>query len=160
MAGQTGALSTGDAVPDFDLPASGGRRVRLSDLRGRPFVLYFYPKADTSGCTQEAREFQQVLDGSGARSVTVIGVSRDPIEAIDKFSAKYDLTFPLATDEPGALLEAFGVWVQKSMYGRSYMGVERSTFLIGADGRVAQAWRKVKVPGHAAAVTAAATGIG
>ncbi len=157
MAATTTALGIGDAVPDFDLPASSGRRVRLAELRGKPFVLYFYPKADTSGCTQEAKEFQEL---AGTSSVPVIGISKDPIKAIDAFAGKYALGFPLASDEAGTLLEAFGVWVQKSMYGRRYMGVERSTFLIGADGRVARAWSKVKVPGHAAAVMQAAGALG
>jgi peroxiredoxin Q/BCP len=136
-------------VPDFDLPASGGRRVRLAGLLGKPFVLYFYPKADTSGCTQEARDFQAALDAAGPKATPVLGISKDPLRAIDAFARKHELRFPLVSDETGALVEAFGVWVQKSMYGRSYMGIERSSFLIGADGRVAQAWRRVKVPGHA-----------
>ncbi len=138
-------------MPDFDLPASSGRRVRLADLLGRPFVLYFYPKADTSGCTQEARDFQAGLDAAGD-ATPVLGVSKDPMKAIDAFAKKYDLRFPLVSDEAGVLLEPFGGWVQKSLYGRSYMGIERSSFLIGADGRVARQWRRVKVPGHAAEV--------
>ena len=145
-------LSIGDAVPDFDLPASSGRRVRLAGLLGKPFVLYFYPKADTSGCTQEARDFQSALDAAGRTAIPVLGISKDPMKAIDAFARKHDLRFPLVSDETGSLVEAFGVWVQKSMYGRSYMGIERSSFLIGADGRVARAWRRVKVPGHAAEV--------
>ena len=149
-------LGIGDRLPDFDLPASSGRRVRLSGLLGKPFVLYFYPKADTSGCTQEAREFQQALDQEAEHAIPVIGVSRDPLAAIDAFAGKFELRFPLATDEAGTLLEPLGVWVQKSMYGRSYMGVERSTFLVAADGRLTRIWRKVKVPGHAAEVMRAA----
>ena len=152
MTDDTARLAPGDLVPDFDLPASGGRRVSLAALRGKPFVLYFYPKADTSGCTQEAKAFQELLDGS----IAVVGVSKDPIKAVDAFARKYALNFPLASDETGALLEAAGVWVEKSMYGKRYMGIERTTFLIGADGRVAQAWNKVRVPGHAAAVREAA----
>ena len=144
-------LAVGDSVPDFDLPASSGRRVRLAALLGRPFVLYFYPKADTSGCTQEARDFQAGLDAM-KDAAPVLGVSKDSVKAIDAFAKKYDLRFPLVSDETGILLEPFGVWVQKSMYGRSYMGIERSSFLIGADGRVARQWRRVKVPGHAAEV--------
>ena len=150
-------IAAGNAVPDFDLPATSGKRVRLAGLHGKPFVLYFYPKADTSGCTQQAKDFQEALDAAGKAAIPVIGVSKDPVKAIENFARKYDLRFPLASDETGILLEAFGVWVQKSMYGRIYMGIERSTFLIGADGRVAQAWRKVKVPGHAAAVLKAAS---
>ena len=149
-------LGVGDRLPDFDLPASSGRRVRLAALLGKPFVLYFYPKADTSGCTQEAREFQQALEGEAQHAIPVIGVSRDPLAAIDAFAGKFDLRFPLATDEAGTLLEPLGVWVQKSMYGRTYMGVERSTFLVDAGGRLARIWRKVKVPGHAAEVMLAA----
>ena len=159
-AGTKVGLSVGDAVPDFDLPASAGRRLSLADLRGRPFVLYFYPKADTSGCTQEARAFQDALDGMEHDPVPVIGISKDPMKAIDAFASKQDLRFPLATDEAGTLLEAFGVWLPKSMYGRSYMGIERSTFLVDADGRVARLWRKVKVPGHAAEVMQAAVALG
>ncbi len=149
-------LGIGDRLPDFDLPASCGRRVRLAGLLGRPFVLYLYPKADTSGCTQEAREFQQALDDAAGDAVPVIGVSRDPLKAIDAFAAKFELRFPLAADEAGTLLEPLGAWVEKSMYGRSYMGVERSTFLLDQQGRLARIWRKVKVAGHAAEVVRAA----
>ncbi len=145
-------LTVGDAVPDFDLPASSGRRVRLAGLLGTPFVLYFYPKADTSGCTRQARDFQSALDATGANAIPVLGVSKDPLRAIDAFARKHDLRFPLVSDETGGLVEACGLWVQKSMYGRSYMGIERGSFLIGADGRVARLWRRVKVPGHAAEV--------
>jgi peroxiredoxin Q/BCP len=156
----TDTLSAGNAVPEFDLPATGGRRVRLADLRGKPFVLYFYPKADTSGCTQEARAFQEALGRTDAQAIPVIGISKDPMKAIEAFAAKYDLRFPLASDEAGTMIEAFGVWVQKSMYGRSYMGTERSTFLVDAAGRVARLWRKVKVPGHVAEVMQAAAALG
>ena len=154
----TGGLSPGDAVPDFDLPASGARRVSLAGLRGRPFVLYFYPKADTSGCTQEARAFQAILDAT-PDGIPVIGVSKDPMTAIEAFAKKADLRFPLAADE-GGVVEAYGAWVPKSMYGRTYMGVERSTFLVGADARLVRAWRKVKVPGHAAEVMKAGMTLG
>lgn len=149
------SLTEGDAAPDFSMPATGERHVRLKDYAGRPLVLYFYPKADTSGCTKEACAFQEALPQLGALGLDVIGVSRDPMKALEKFAAKYSLTFPLASDE-GAVTEAYGVWVEKSMYGRKYMGIERATFLIGADGRIARIWRKVSVPGHAAAVLAAA----
>ena len=159
-AGATGGLFVGDPVPDFELPASGGRQLRRADLLGRPFVLYFYPKADTSGCTQEARAFQEALDAPRRPAIPVIGISKDTMKAIDAFAAKHDLRFPLASDGSGKLLEAFGVWVQRSMYGRTYMGIERSTFLIDAGGRVARLWRKVKVPGHAAEVMQAATDLG
>ena len=156
MSELTSPLGIGDRLPDFDLPASSGRRVRLAALLGKPFVLYLYPKADTSGCTQEAREFQQALDEAAGDPAPVIGVSRDPMAAIDAFAVKFALRFPLAADEAGSLVEPLGAWVQKSMYGRSYMGVERSTFLIDAQGRLARIWRKVKVPGHAAEVMQAA----
>lgn len=142
----------GDKAPDFRLAASGGRTVALADYAGRPLVLYFYPKANTSGCTAEACAFQEALPQLGGLGVDVIGVSPDAMKPIENFAAKYSLTFPLASDPDHAVAEAWGVWVEKSMYGRKYMGIERSTFLIGADGRIAEAWRKVKVNGHAAAV--------
>jgi peroxiredoxin Q/BCP len=152
------SISEGDTAPDFTLPASGGRSVSAASLKGKPYVLYFYPKADTSGCTKEACAFQEALPQLGKLGLEVIGVSRDPIPALDKFAKKYGLAFPLASDEGGSLTEAYGVWVEKSMYGKKYMGIERSTFLVGADGRVMRAWHKVKVDGHAAEVLAAARG--
>ncbi len=150
------SLAEGIAAPDFELPASGARTVSSALLKGRPYVLYFYPKADTSGCTKEACAFQEALPQLGQLGLEVIGVSRDPIKALDKFAAKYSLAFPLASDEAGALTNAYGVWVEKSMYGRKYMGIERATFLVDADGRIKRAWPKVKVEGHAAEVLAAA----
>ena len=149
-------IDQGDAAPDFSLPASGGRTVSLAAMRGRPFLLYFYPKADTSGCTKEACAFQEALPQLGKLGLEVVGVSPDPMKTIEKFAAKYNLTFPLASDEGKAAAEAYGVWVEKSMYGRKYMGIERSSFLIDGTGKVARAWRKVKVEGHAAEVMAAA----
>jgi len=149
-------LQEGDPAPDFDMPASGGRRVSLASCRGKPFVLYFYPKADTPGCTREACDFQEALPALGATGLEVIGVSPDPIKPIEKFAAKYNLTFPLASDADKSVAAAYGTWVEKSMYGRKYMGMERSTFLIDAQGRIAKIWRKLKVPGHAGAVLAAA----
>ncbi len=149
-------IQIGDAAPDFDLPATGGGRVSLAARRGRPFVLYFYPKADTSGCTREACDFQEALGSLGKGAVPVIGISRDPMKAIESFAAKFDLAFPLASDAEGGVVEAYGVWVEKSMYGRTYMGIDRSTFLVDAAGRIVQAWRKVKVPGHAGIVLKAA----
>ena len=149
------SLTEGAQAPDFTLPASQGRTVSAAALKGRPYVLYFYPKADTSGCTKEACAFQEALPQLGGLGLEVIGVSRDPVRALDKFAAKYGLAFPLASDEAGALTEAYGVWVEKSMYGRKYMGIERATFLVGADGRISRAWPKVKVEGHAAEVLAA-----
>ncbi len=150
------SLAEGTKAPAFKLPASGGREVSAAALKGKPYVLYFYPKADTSGCTKEACAFQEALPQLGKIGLDVIGVSRDPIKALDKFAEKYSLTFPLASDEAGTLTEAYGVWVEKSMYGRKYMGIERATFLIGADGKIARVWPKVKVEGHAAEVLAAA----
>jgi peroxiredoxin Q/BCP len=149
-------LEAGQKAPEFDLPADGGGRVRLADLRGRPVVLYFYPKDDTSGCTREAIDFAGSLPEFTAAGVTVIGVSKDSVASHDRFKAKHDLPFALASDESGAVVEAYGSWVEKSMYGRSYMGIDRSTFLIDGQGTVRQVWRKVQVPGHVEAVLAAA----
>ena len=146
----------GDAAPDFTMPASQGRTVSLAALRGRPFVLYFYPKADTPGCTREACAFQEALPQLGRIGIEVIGVSKDKLRPIEKFAEKYGLKFPLASDAEAGVAEAYGVWVEKSMYGRKYMGMERSTFLIDKAGRIARIWPKVKVDGHAAEVMAAA----
>ena len=146
----------GKKAPDFTLQATGGRTVSLKGMKGKPFVLYFYPKADTPGCTKEACGFQESLPAFGSLGIEVIGVSPDKLPAIEKFAAKYDLTFPLASDPDNAAATAYGVWVEKSMYGKKYMGIERSTFLIGKDGKVAKAWRGVKVPGHVEAVAEAA----
>lgn len=150
------SVGEGDIAPDFEMPATGGRTVSLAAMKGKPFVLYFYPKADTPGCTKEACAFQEALPQLGGIGLDVIGVSPDKMPPIEKFAAKYSLTFPLASDETKAVAEKYGTWVEKSMYGRKYMGMERSTFLIGADGRIAKAWRKVSVTGHAAAVLKAA----
>jgi peroxiredoxin Q/BCP len=150
------SVQEGDAAPDFTLPASGGRTVSLSAMKGRPFVLYFYPKADTPGCTTEACAFQEALPQLGKVGLEVIGVSPDKRKPIEKFADKYGLKFPLASDEDHAVAERYAVWVEKSMYGRKYMGMERSTFLIGGDGKIARAWRKVSVTGHAADVLKAA----
>lgn len=154
------SLQDGDAAPAFTLAATGGRTVRLQDYAGKPFVLYFYPKADTTGCTKEACAFQEALPQLGHLGLDVIGVSRDPMKALEKFAEKYGLTFPLASDETGEVTEAYGVWVEKSMYGRRYMGIERSTFLIGPDGKIAKIWPKVSVTGHAADVLKAAKALG
>ena len=150
------SVQEGDAAPDFTMPASGERTVSLSALRGKPFILYFYPKADTPGCTKEACAFQEALPQLGAIGLDVIGVSPDKIKPIEKFAEKYGLRFPLASDETKEVAERYGTWVEKSMYGRKYMGMERSTFLIGADGTVKKIWRKISVPGHAEAVLKAA----
>ena len=149
------SITEGAAAPDFAMPATGGRTVSLAGQRGRPFVLYFYPKADTPGCTKEACAFQEALAGLGEVGVDVIGVSKDKMTALERFAAKYGLAFPLASDESG-VAEAYGAWVEKSMYGKHYWGMDRSTVLVDAQGRVARVWRKVKVDGHAAAVQAAA----
>jgi peroxiredoxin Q/BCP len=154
------SIDVGSTAPAFELPASGGKTVFSAKLKGKPYVLYFYPKADTSGCTKEACAFQEALPQLGKLGLEVIGVSRDPVKALDKFAAKYGLTFPLASDAEGALTEAYGVWIEKSMYGKKYMGIERSTFLVGPDGKIAHIWPKVKVEGHAAEVLAAAKALG
>lgn len=149
-------LKEGDNAPDFQMDASRGRTVSLAALKGKPFVLYFYPKADTPGCTKEACGFSDALGQFEGAGLTIIGVSRDPVKKLDKFAEKYDLTFPLASDEAGRVTEAYGVWVEKSLYGKTYMGIDRTTFLIGADGKIARIWKKVKVPGHVDAVLEAA----
>ncbi len=154
------SLREGDAAPEFAMPASGGRSVSLAALRGRPFVLYFYPRADTPGCTKEACAFQDALPQLGRLGIEVIGVSKDKIRPIEKFADKYGLKFPLASDAETQVAEAYGVWVEKSMYGKKYMGMERSTFLIDRHGRIARVWQKVKVDGHAAEVAAAARALG
>nr|WP_314527054.1 peroxiredoxin [uncultured Brevundimonas sp.] len=141
-----------DPAPALDLPADNGGRVSLAALRGRPAVVYFYPKDDTTGCTREAQDFTALAPDFAALGVPVIGVSRDTVKKHDRFKAKYDLAVVLASDEDGAACEAWGVWVQKTLYGREYMGIERATFLIDAEGRIARVWRKVKVADHAAAV--------
>ena len=152
------SVAQGDPAPDFTMEATGGRTVSLAAMKGRPFVLYFYPKADTPGCTTEACAFQEALPALGKIGLEVIGVSKDAMKPIEKFAAKYALSFPLASDTSG-VAEAYGSWGEKSMYGKTYMGIDRSTFLIDKEGRVAQVWRKVKVPGHAAAVMEAAQGL-
>ncbi|WP_212374006.1 thioredoxin-dependent thiol peroxidase [Acetobacter persici] len=149
-------LKEGDNAPDFQMDASRGRTVSLAALKGKPFVLYFYPKADTPGCTKEACGFNEALGQFEGAGLTIIGVSRDPVKKLDKFAEKYDLTFPLASDEAGRVTEAYGVWVEKSLYGKTYMGIDRTTFLIGADGKIVRIWKKVKVPGHVDAVLEAA----
>ena len=148
-------LQAGETAPDFTLPGAGGETIALSRLRGRKVVLYFYPKDDTSGCTLEAQGFNALGEAFATADAVVIGVSQDSVKSHDKFRAKYGLTFPLASDEAKAMLEAYGVWAEKSMYGRKYMGVERTTMLIDREGRLARVWPKVKVPGHAEEVLAA-----
>lgn len=145
----------GDKAPDFSMPTSGDGNVSLQALAGHPFVLYFYPKDDTPGCTKEACGFRDALPDFSELNVDVIGVSKDTVAKHDKFAAKYELNFRLASDEDGAVCEAFDVWKEKRMYGRTYMGIERSTFLVDGDGIIRQAWRKVRVPGHVDTVLAA-----
>ena len=150
------ALTTGVPAPSFSLPATDGRQISLDGLKGRKVVLYFYPKDDTSGCTLEAQAFQSLRKDFEAADTEIVGISPDSLKSHDKFRAKYGLDFPLASDETKAMLEAYGVWVEKSMYGRKYMGVERTTILIDRDGKVARIWPRVKVPGHAEEVLEAA----
>ena len=147
-------IDEGGNAPYLTLALSDGTSMDLA-APGAPLVLYFYPKDDTSGCTREAKDFTALAAYFAAAGARVVGVSRDPMKKHDKFIAKYQLAVALASDEEGCIGEAFGTWVEKSMYGRKYMGMERATFLIGSDGRVLKAWRKVKVPGHAEAVLAA-----
>ncbi len=149
----------GEKAPEFEMPATGGRTVSLAAMQGKPFVLYFYPKADTPGCTKQACAFQEALPALGNIGIEVIGVSKDAMAPIEKFAAKYNLSFPLASDTSG-VAEAYGSWGEKSMYGKTYMGIDRSTFLIDKAGKVAKVWRKVKVPGHAEAVMEAAKALG
>lgn len=141
-------LAIGDRAPDFTMPTNGGGTVSLSDYAGQKLVLYFYPKDDTSGCTKEACQFRAQLDELTALNTAVLGVSRCSVEKHDKFVEKFDLTFPLGSDTDGSVTEAYGVWVEKSMYGNKYMGIERATYLIGEDGTIRQIWRKVKVTDH------------
>ncbi len=149
-------VEIGAPAPDFTLPTAGGGTVTLSELRGRKVVVYFYPKADTPGCTKEACGFSDALAGFADGGLTVIGISKDPVSALDKFAGKYGLKIILASDKESDTVERYGAWVEKSMYGRTYMGIDRSTFLIDEEGRVAAIWRKVKVTGHVAAVLKAA----
>jgi thioredoxin-dependent peroxiredoxin len=148
-------INEGDRAPAITVTASDGSTIDLA-APGQPLVLYFYPKDDTSGCTREAQDFTALAGDYARAGVKIVGVSRDPMRSHEKFIGKYGLSVPLVSDEDGRISEAFGTWVQKSMYGRKYMGMERATYLIGADGRVLRAWRKVKVPNHAGEVLSAA----
>lgn len=148
-------VDVGHPAPDFALPGTGGE-TRLSAFRGRQLVLYFYPKADTPACTTEAQDFSRLEAAFRKAGTRILGVSRDSPAAIARFRGKHDLAVALATDEGGGMLEAYGVWVEKSMYGRTFMGIERTTFLIDAEGRIARVWRKVRTRGHAEEVLAAA----
>ncbi|SLN49258.1 thioredoxin-dependent thiol peroxidase [Oceanibacterium hippocampi] len=152
----TAAPGAGDPAPRFSMPTDGGGNVSLEALKGTPFVLYFYPKDDTPGCTTEAIDFTARAADFAALGVTVIGCSKDSVAKHDRFKAKHGLAVTLAADEDGSTCEAFGVWVEKSMYGRKYMGIERASFLVDGGGVIREVWRKVKVKGHVDAVLAAA----
>ena len=153
------SISKGDKLPAFKLPTDDGGSISPAELAGRPAVIYFYPKADTPGCTREAQDFSALVDDFAAAAAVVVGVSKDPPARLGKFATKHDLTIRLASDDTGAVCDAFGVWGEKQLYGRTYMGIERATFLFAADGRLVRAWRKVKVPGHAEAVLQAVRGL-
>lgn len=142
------SVTEGQKAPDFSMATDGGGTVKLADLKGKKVILYFYPKDDTSGCTTQACGFRDELPNFNGADAVIIGVSKDSVKSHDKFKAKYDLPFALGSDEDGDVCEKYGVWVEKSMYGRKYMGIERTTFLIDGTGTVRQIWRKVKVPGH------------
>ncbi|TDR85526.1 peroxiredoxin [Enterovirga rhinocerotis] len=150
------SLEIGSAAPSFTLPDSAGRPVSLESLRGRTVVVFFYPKDDTSGCTAEAKDFTSLKGAFESAGAEIVGISIGSVAGKAKFARKHDLAITLAADEDQAVAEAYGVWVQKSMWGRKYMGIERATFLIDREGRIARVWRKVSVPGHAAEVLEAA----
>ena len=149
-------IAVGNKAPGFTLPRDGGGEVSLADFKGKKLVLYFYPKADTEGCTIEAKDFSRLAPAFARAKTAILGVSADPVKKQDRFKAKHDLTIALASDETHEMLNAYGVWAEKSMYGRKYMGILRNTYLIGPDGKIAQIWEKVKVAGHAEEVLAAA----
>jgi len=149
------SVGIGDPAPNFSALVDGGGKLALAKLKGQNVILYFYPKDDTSGCTKEACGFRDALSKFGKANAVVLGVSRDSVASHDKFKAKYKLPFALVSDEDGRICEAYGTWVEKSMYGRKYMGIERSTFLIDKAGKIRGAWRKVKIPGHVEEVLAA-----
>ncbi|MDX1974255.1 MAG: thioredoxin-dependent thiol peroxidase [Rickettsiales bacterium] len=149
------ALAAGDKAPDFSLSTDGNKQVSLADLKGKKVVLYFYPKDDTPGCTQEAKEFRDQLKEFEKAGAVILGASKDSVKSHEKFKEKYCLPFPLLSDESGSLSENYGVWVEKSMYGKTYMGIERATYLIDQQGVIRNVWRKVKVDGHVDEVLAA-----
>ena len=149
-------IAAGGRAPAFSLPRDGGGEVSLADFKGRKLVLYFYPKADTEGCTVEAKDFSRLGQAFARAKTAVLGVSADPVKKLDRFKTKHGLTVALASDETRDMLNAYGVWAEKSMYGRQFMGVVRSTYLIGPDGKIARVWGKVKVKGHAEEVLEAA----
>lgn len=142
-------LEIGNPAPDFELPKDGGGNIRLSEFKGQKIVVYFYPKDDTSGCTSEAQQFSALVADFKAANTLILGISKDSVKSHDKFKAKYGLEIDLLSDEELIAANAYGVWVEKSMYGRKYMGLERATFLVNEDGIIEKIWRKVKVTGHA-----------
>jgi len=152
----TAKIAVGSKAPGFTLPRDGGGEVSLADFKGKKLVLYFYPKADTEGCTIEAKDFSKLEPAFARAKTAILGVSADPVKKQDRFKTKHDLTIALGSDETHEMLNAYGVWAEKSMYGRKYMGILRNTYLIGPDGKIAQIWEKVKVAGHAEEVLAAA----
>jgi thioredoxin-dependent peroxiredoxin len=145
-------VDVGQMAPDAAFDVADGTRAKVSDWRGQKLVIYFYPKDDTTGCTKEAQGFTALMPHFAQAGAAVVGISKDSVASHAKFAAKYGLRVTLGSDSDGSVCEAFGVWVEKSMYGRNYMGIERATFLIGPEGKIAQIWRKVKVPGHAESV--------
>lgn len=149
-------LQAGDVAPHFKLPTDGGGEIDLSDLKGKTVILYFYPKDDTPGCTTEAIDFTAARKAFDALGAVIIGVSKDSVVKHDKFKAKHELQIALGSDPEGEVIQAYGSWILKKLYGREYMGIDRSTFLIGPDGKLVQIWRKVRVKGHVDAVLAAA----
>lgn len=148
-------VQTGDKAPDFKLPTDGGGTCALSDFAGKPLILYFYPKDDTPGCTTEAQGFRDAMPDFAKCGAAIVGVSKDTVKKHDRFKAKHDLNFALISDEEGTLCESYGVWVEKNLYGRKYMGIERATFLIDGTGKINEVWRKVRVKGHVDKVLAA-----
>lgn len=150
------SVEEGKKAPDFTAATDGGEKLKLSELRGKAVILYFYPKDDTPGCTKEACGFRDSLPDFGKAKAMVIGISKDSVARHDKFKTKYELNFPLVSDEDGKICEKYGTWIEKSLYGRKYMGIDRATFLIDASGTVRRIWRKVKVPGHVEEVLGAA----
>ena len=153
-------LQAGERMPDLTLLDAEGAPLSLHSYQGKPLVVYFYPKADTPGCTSEAKDFTALASDFAAAGVAIIGISKDKPAKLAKFRDKYELTVTLASDEEGAACEAFGTWVEKSLYGRSYMGIARATFLVGADGKILRVWSAVKVKGHATAVLEAVRALG
>lgn len=153
-------LHEGDLAPSFDLPSDGGGQISSESLKGKPYILYFYPRDDTPGCTKEAIGFTEAYPQFEAAGVEVIGLSKDTVSSHQKFKQKHGLCFPLASDDSGRVVEAFGAWVEKSMYGKKYMGIDRATFLVDGEGRVRKIWRGVKVPGHIEEVLSAARSLG